>query len=364
MSQRVLDQHALVDNLLRTGHLTVEAVMSGLRIIDASRRHRDWIVRTDTGPSFVAKQAFGPDEQVTLGREAAVYTRLSETASAVAGALPRLIAYDPGRRLLVLELVEGGSIAETLDGHGPPTVVPAAALGHVLARLHETGLDLLEPDQLPSAPPWVLDIHRPNLAWFQTSSEAGLLLRTEIQQRPDLAGALEELRTEWTPRALIHADLKLQHVIVRQHAEEEMLIAIVDWEMTQAGDPAWDAGTVLAGYLGLWLRSIPLAAGQPAGNLIDQSSIPLERLQQAIGAFWRSYAASAGLNPRQQRDMLFLAAHYAAASLIQDMTGRLQEMNVSPNRIALILDVSESLLLNPGEALDALAGIEFDRAAG
>jgi aminoglycoside phosphotransferase (APT) family kinase protein len=247
---RALDERALVRVLLESGVLSAGAVHAGLKISGAARRHQTWTVRVADGGSVAVKQACTDGGRIALAREAMLYQQLSTPDSAICAALPRLISYDEDRHLLIVEFVDGQSLVETRDPDGRLAASPAAELGRTLTRLHMLAIDSLDRE-----PPWILDIHCPDLSWYRRSSEASLHLRGLIQQSPVIGPAFEALRNTWTPQALVHGDLKLHHVIARRQIGpgRPSQIAVIDWETAQTSDPAWDIGSVIAGYLALWL---------------------------------------------------------------------------------------------------------------
>jgi hypothetical protein len=350
----VFDERALVRVLLETGVLSAGAIHAGLKISSAARRYQVWSVRVADGGSVVVKQACTDGGRIALAREAMLYQRLSTPGSTIAGAIPRLIRYDGDRHLLIVEYVDGASLAEARDADGRLAAGPAAELGRVLARLHTIDINDLEP-----APPWILDIHYPDLSWYCRSSEASLHLRGLIQQSPVIGPAFEALRNTWTPQALVHGDLKLYHVIARRESGpgQPSQIAVIDWETAHASDPAWDIGAVIAGYLALWLRSIPLIGGVPASDVMGKAVIPLDVVQCSLQAFWQAYMHEAALDEGTADDLLLRSMSYSAARLIQNEEEHLQTASAMTRRTDLIVDVSQNILLAPGQAARLLAGI-------
>jgi hypothetical protein len=350
----VVDERALVRVLLETGVLNAGAVQAGLKISGVARRHQIWSVRVADGGSVIVKQACTDGGRIALAREAMLYQRLSTPGSTIAGAIPRLIRYDVDRHLLIVEFVDGASLVEARNAAGRLAAGPAAELGRMLARLHA-----LDADALDCAPPWILDIHYPDLSWYFRSSEASLQLRGLIQQSPVIGPAFEALRNTWTPHALIHGDLKLYHVIARRETGpgQPSQIAVIDWETAHSSEPAWDIGAVIAGYLALWLRSIPLIGGVPASDLMGKAVIPLDQVQCSLQAFWQAYMDEAALDEGTASDVLLRSMGYTAARLIQNEEEHLQTASAMTRRTDLIVDVSQNILLAPGQAARLLAGI-------
>lgn len=350
----MLDERALVRVLLETGVLSAGSVHAGLKISSAARRYQIWSVRVADGGSVIVKQACTDGGRVALAREAMLYQRLSTPGSTIAGAIPRLIRYDVDRHLLIVEFVDGQSLVEARNPDGRLAAGPAAVLGRMLARIHTIDVNALDRE-----PPWILDILCPDLSWYCRSSEASLHLRGLIQQSPVIGPAFEALRNTWRPRALVHGDLKLYHVIARRESGpgQPSQIAVIDWETAHSSDPAWDIGAIIAGYLALWLRSIPLIDGVPASDVMGKAVIPLDQVQRSLQAFWQAYMHEAALDDGTAGDLLLRSMGYTAARLIQNEEERLQTALALTRRTDLIVDVSQNILLAPSQAARLLAGI-------
>jgi aminoglycoside phosphotransferase (APT) family kinase protein len=348
----------VIQALIEVGSIAPDRVAAGLRVIGFSQREHVWIVRTADGPSFVVKQASDPAGQRRLAREAAVYEQLRGIERCHGPFLPGLKRHDADRGLLILDYVDGKSLAEISATADHNATAPATGLGRTLAHIHQAGIDLRDPGLFVASPPWVLNIHRPTLDWYARSSEASLRMRAIIQQDPALGDALDKLRAEWTASALIHADLKLEHVIVSRKSGRRLGLAIVDWEMAQLGDPAWDIGTIFAGYLLRWLRSIPLGAGLIPGEMVDLASVPIQRVQQFANAFWQAYAREATLDAMARRQLLQRSTRSAAAILLQREEEYLQSSTAPTSRTNMILQVSHNLLARPTDGTHVLLGLD------
>ena len=350
-------QRRIIQSLIEVGSIAPDRVAAGLRVIGTSRRERVWVVHVTDGPSFVVKAASDADGRRRLTHEAAVHERLRRIEHFHEPFVPALRCYDGTRGLLVLDYVNGTSLAE-LATQRRDNDAPATELGKALERLHHAGIDPLDSGLFVSHPPWVVNIHHPDLGWYTRSSEASLRMRAIIQEHPALGAALDALRDDWTANAIIHADLKLEHVLIsRVTGRRTQRISIIDWELAQLGDAAWDIGAIFAGYLLRWLRSIPLVSGVPPGELTHLATVPIQRVQAAMNAFWRGYLALAALDANAHRPLLLRATRSAAAVMIQREEEYLQSAASTSSRTRLILQVSNNILANPEGGVAVLLGI-------
>jgi len=114
----------------------------------------------------------------------------------------------------------------------------------------------------------------------------------------------------------MHGDMKFDNVVVRAngHAEIESM-HVVDWELADVGDSAWDVASILQAYLMWWIGTLQRVPSADA----DAAQYPLETMQPAIRAFWETYAESRGLSPRDADAELERAVSYAGARMLQSV---------------------------------------------
>ena len=84
-------------------------------------------------------------------------------------------------------------------------------------------------------------MHRPTPEVLSRLSPANGLLIRMLQSQEGCAEHLDSLRTLWRVETVIHGDIRPGNVlIVKGRGESPREVWIVDWEMVQLGDPAWD----------------------------------------------------------------------------------------------------------------------------
>src|SRR4051812_28240606 len=127
-----------------------------------------------------------------------------------------------------------------------------------------------------------------------------------VQQFGDFCQLLDQLHQEWRTETLIHLDIKADnYLVVNQGGKNRKRgLKMVDWEMTSAGDPCWDVGSVFSDYLGFWLLSAPITGDSPPERFMELARYPLQRMQPAIVSFWRSYAAEMAFDKQMAMERL------------------------------------------------------------
>jgi hypothetical protein len=371
----MLDVDSATGYLLARGLLDPGAIVDGeLTVVSAARRNRNLRVNGPDGHGYLLKQADDTAEGVpeTLRNEAAFYAfcRDEPAVAGVARLLPRLVHYDPDPPLLALELVRGSApLWDRLSApEGRPfAVAPARAAGAALATVHRTfrGLDPASDARLswlPRSPPWVMSIHKPDPLLLTTISPAAYRVLAILQTHGAFGHRLGRLREQWRPDTVNHNDVRSDNLLVvsptggREPGPDDVIL--VDWEMVQLGDPAWDVAGFLQDLVLCWVDSMPFAEAAGVDELAARARHPWPAVQEALRAFWHGYRQAAGLAPADADRLLSRAVAFSAARLVQTAYEWAQPANALPPQAVLLLQVSANLLEDPGEAQRRFYGVQ------
>jgi hypothetical protein len=359
----MLDVDNAIPFLLERGWINPEWVVDGdLTIRSRARRNRNLSAEGPNHLGYLIKQ---PDELAseghrTLRAEAAFYDFCQQepAASAVARFLPRMVYRETDRALHVLELVPRAMTLGAHHGSSDALAFPIDAsrlLGEALGTLHRVfrlpGL-AQDPrlDWLTRPMPWVFSAHRPWPGLLANMSPAGARVLQIIQEHEGLDAHLDRLRTQWRTETIIHGDLKSDNVLVRRSTSSERArtkVWLVDWELAQLGDPAWDLAGALHDFLLLWTASMPLNPELSTEERITQARYPLDALRPAARSFWEGYQSSAALAPGAADDLMLRAVAFSGARLIlaaYEMSAEQVELSALT---VLLLQISANLLANP-----------------
>jgi len=85
--------------------------------------------------------------------------------------------------------------------------------------------------------------------WLLGEGTAAARLATAIVDDPVLAAVLRRARAAMRRTCLVHGDVKWDNAVLDPAA-----VTLFDWELSGAGDPAWDLGSALADTLSLTVR--------------------------------------------------------------------------------------------------------------
>lgn len=316
-----MNKNDLVHYLLERGLLDRRAVVDGeVMVVEGVRRHHNYSVILRSGGGLFVKQ-MQPDQPFsaqTLQKEAACYVMMEgdPALEPIHALMPRFRSYDPDRHILVLELIGMGE--NLTEVHRRMNAFPsdvAQRVGELLARYHEvSGRELLPRANgaiFQGQPPWILSFHLMPRGSVQNLSAANGQFMTILQSYPDFGEALDRVRAGWRHNALVHGDMKFDNVVMRA---DDQTMHVVDWELADVGDSAWDVASILQAYLTWWIATLQSV---PSGEANDAAQYPLESIQPAIRAFWDAYVSSRRLSAREADAELERAVSYAGARMLQ-----------------------------------------------
>jgi hypothetical protein len=351
----------LASYLAGRGLVELDSVVDGdFAVQEAGRRNRNFKVSRGVLPGLFVKQVANTaswEPIVTVHREAAFYKEISSRPplAPVAKLTPRLVDFNPAHVCLVSELVENGeNYNEYHHRIGAFPEMPAEILGRGMAAYHslppQALADLLARGVLPGQVPWILSLNPATLSPLGEMPQIGPMMLAVLPQYPALLHTLLALRYEWVFDSLIHGDMKWDNLVVSEEGDEPQL-RVVDWELADIGDAAWDAGAVIAAYIGAWMLMLSASGTSPA-----EVPTRFAEMRQALRAFWTTYAATRGLQavarPYLERCMRFAAARLAL-TVFEFLYGAPQ---MTPLLLAM-LQTGQGMTSNPGQAASEMLGL-------
>jgi aminoglycoside phosphotransferase (APT) family kinase protein len=221
-----------------------------------------------------------------------VLSALREDA-AVAGLVPRLVAYDETAGRLVLESPGGG-----LDWGRRTRLSPACArsLGRALAIIHQARVEV-EPLRDADQRLWGLSLLEPPIERVRSFSAGAIELLARVQAYRELHEPLAGLREQFGDAGgFAHGDLRWENCLLvpAPGATRRTRVLLIDFEHAGPGVPAFDVASALAEYLRAWVESIPdITPETDPRRLLERARIPHARLRAATASLWGAYQQSA-----------------------------------------------------------------------
>jgi hypothetical protein len=354
LERRLIEPGAVVD-----GDLTVTSV---------ARRNCNFLVRSAGGSGYLIKQpgdpAAGGAETVRREAEFLDFCFREPAAAEAVRFLPRLVCYDDAAVVLVQELVADSvplwSFYQALEKAALDGV--AGALGTALGTVHRVFRRLGPADadglsRLPSGEPWALWFHEPRPGLLTELGPANAEVLRIVQSEAGLAGRLDHARRLWRRETLIHGDVKADNVLVRPPGATRAAAWLVDWELVQVGDPAWDLAGALQETVLVWLRSMPTTEPSEVESMVASARVPLGFLWCGTRALWHTYQEAARCGGDEADSLLTRAVTYSAARLIHSTYEELYGKEQLTARAVLCLQLAANILADPRHARTQLYGL-------
>jgi hypothetical protein len=311
-------------------------------------RNHNYRVRGGEQQRYFLKQA--PRDEAgadgPLAGEAALYhwAETDPKAAALRPFLARCRHWAPEHSILVLDLIAPSDAA----------AVPPALLADALAACHRLPVaGSAVAARLSGAAPWIFEVARPVVAMLRELSPAQLALIRMLQATPEAATGLDGLREHWRPSCLIHGDIKWQNVLRRPEGG----LVLVDWEMAQLGDPAWDVASALHALITEAVLALELREGLHPNEAAGLLATSASALREQHREFVHRYVTAADLRPDECRALVERLPSHVAARLIKTAFEWSQAEPLMPRRAAAVLQLGINMLCRPSEAGAAVLGL-------
>ncbi len=283
---------------------------------------------------------------------------------------PLVLHFDQENSILVRQYLQ--EYVELADFYHQNEAFPeaiATAVGTSLATLHRSTFDCREYREFMATAPegqFRYQFYNPAQGIGSLGPEIfadvpgdGLKFYALYQRYESLEAAIAQLAYEWHPCCLTHNDLKLKNILVHSRWKrlDDCLVRLIDWEAASWGDPAFDLGTLLASYLGIWLDSILVDYTIEMEESVNLALTPLEVIQPSILALIRAYLHSFGMILEYRRDFILRVVQFTGLALIHQLQDRINRHKYLDKLGIYILEFAKNLLIMPQESVIKIFGI-------
>ena len=336
-----------------------------------TRRNRNIQVTTLAEGNYLIKQALDPNSEngKTLWTEILFYNYLSENPSEFSGYAVSSRSIEGDGRLLVLDFLKDAKpLWQHYRSRGPDNLPFATigALGKLLAVFHRTfslegDRPVIPPAFLSRALPFGLQVNRPKPQIIGHIRQGGLQYLRSLQADHDVMQQWEKTVAMWRHDAIIHGDVKLDNILVvgasgDSEGKGSTDIRLVDWELVQIGDRAWDVAGVFQDFVFWWAISMP--EGLSAKEMVQQAAFPIARLRPGIRCFWNAYRENLPQLPSEQVSFLQKAVLLSGIRILQTAYEVASKFENMPPIAEVLMGIGKSVLRKPEEAAESLFGIE------
>lgn len=239
---------------------------------------------------------------------------------------------------------------ETLNSRDCYNFMTEAVEGQFRYQLPYPGhlLDRIEPETLSDFP------------------SPGYKFLSFYQRYESLRAAVAELVFHHQRCCLTHNSPQLNNIWIATEWErllsktkhsDESIIRLIDWEYCIWGDPAFDLGIAIAGYLLLWLNSLIVHPAIELEKSLQLATIPLEVIQPSTVALVRAYISSFPKILEDRPDFLNRVIQFAGLALIYQLLAMIQYQKDFNNRGICMLQIAKGLLCRPETSFISVFGV-------
>lgn len=364
-----------IDKLLGSlGLISKASILYGdFEATTVTRRNRNIQVTTNKAENYLIKQPSDPDAESaeTLRAEIRFYEFLGREKSAFCSDCATVRHSDLESGLLILDFYnEAIPLWRYYRQRGPDRLPlrTIAEVGRLLAEFHgefeqpvaarDGKLAFLSTDL-----PFGFTLNKPSPKVLGYIRAGGLIYVRELQAMNEVMLRWEAAAKTWEINSVIHGDVKLDNFLVQPTPDLEDAgsdkIRIIDWELVQLGDKAWDIAGVFQDFIFWWTISMPDMATPE--EMVRNAGFPIARLKPCLRVFWESYIAHGGQNADDEAKLLSKVVTFSAIRIFQTSYEIASKFDEIPPIARILSGIARNILEKPTEAASGLFGIELER---
>ncbi len=289
---------------------------------------------------------------------------------------PSILHYDESNSILVRNyLSEYSELNEFYRQNDifPPEI--ATAIGTTLGEVHRATFQHREYRNFMATAPegqFRYSFYNPAQGVDSISPEIFGTVPTEAlkfyllyQRYESLESAIADLAYEWQPCCLTHNDLNLNNILIHSRWDQldNCLIKLIDWEACGWGDPAFDLGTLIASYLGIWLSSLVVDPTIELEESLHLAMTPLEVLQPSLLALIRAYLNAFPMILDYRSDFIVRVIQFTGLALINQIQETIKVRKYFGNSDICMLQIAKNLLTIPEQSVLSIFGVSESKIA-
>lgn len=356
--------------LLDKGFLSYDTFFNQSFTIEmASSRNIGFVVNKGQEGAMFVKQvrAFDAEKTETLRTEATCYWLANNEPEYVnlKKFLPQFIHYDYLNHILIVDF-----LSDTLDlqqfyyqQQAFPLEI-GQQLAELLVSYHKDIFKTIEEGQskqlFRKAVPGPFLMFGHQLPYMKPRNQAEEQMQQLIRQQDNFSETIAGIQAEWQPRSLIHGDIKPNNFLINRDSTngQPYDLRLIDWEIADLGDPAWDVAAIFQSYLLMWVMSAPDENRPSPVGAPEQSAFELDDMQPTMQHFWETYAQRMGYSEEEATAELLKATRFCAVKLLHTCYESSVHAQQLYSQSAKMLQLSFNILQSPEETIESLFGIK------
>jgi hypothetical protein len=188
------------------------------------------------------------------------------------------------------------------------------------------------------------------------------------QRYPEIGAAIEALNHSFLPNCVVHNDPRFANFLLHDfqsfqlslHSFEahpaKATVRLIDWEKWNWGDPAYDLGQLIANYLQLWLKSLPVSSNLDLATTLSRAKVPLVAVQPSIAALIQAYFENFPQILSYRPDFLLQLMRFTGLGLIRQVQLYISHKQPLGNVEMAMVQVAKSLLCQPEASIPTVFG--------
>ena len=174
------------------------------------------------------------------------------------------------------------------------------------------------------------------------------------QRHPEIGEAIAQLEREFERCCIVHNDPRFANFLQHENGK----IIPIDWEKWEWGDPAYDLARLIANYLKLWLRSLPVSADLDLGTILSRAGLPLSAIQPSVAQLMQSYLTHFPCVLQRRPDFVVQVVQFVGLALIRQVQLTIAQKHPCGNIEMAMAQVAKTLLCQPESAISTVFGCE------
>ncbi len=361
-SLSTIQDFLLAENLINTETI----ILGDYEATSINRRNYNIQITSLKEENYLIKQVSNLESENanTLKKEARFYEYFGRLNDGLKTYLPEVKYVDVDNIILVMQYYNDSIplwryYNKLSIDHFP--IETTKEIGRLLAQIHRSlsNKALLEDQNiafLNDELPFIFNLNKPHPKILSYITKGGYDFIEHLQNQQDIMLAFNRIPQLWEKNSIIHGDIKLDNFLVLQpdHSNNRDL-KLIDWEMAQIGDTAWDLAGVFNDFIFWWVITMPDKL--PPEEMVKKAKFPFHKLHPAINAFWSTYTCTLDLDHEHQRELLERVLLFAGFRVLQTAYEVASKFDAIPSIATVLLNMGKSIIRKPEFSKEKLFGI-------
>jgi thiamine kinase-like enzyme len=326
-----------------------DIVFGDLHIVSNHSKNINYMVHGGERNNYFIKQIDSnnnDEEKFLLKKEGTIFWLMTNEKpfQQLQGILPKYYLYDDVNSILISEYLE--TFKDLNYFHRTQKRYPlelGSDIAKAFVKIHSINKNNVSEESynlFPKIIPWIFSVGIKETNQLHLSHEMAYEV-VRVIKKSAYPRYMSKFTKEWTSNTLIHGDIKWANILI-----SERIIKIIDWEISDFGEPLWDVSGLFQSYLAHWIMF--------NNHHTADSNRYFESFMPILQSFWKSYCAVSYPDAVSQNNALLKTIQYAAIRLVQTCIEFSRfDKHVMDEKLQT-LQFGENILVNPQSAANEI----------